>query len=606
MIRVWSKSKTPTLLAECNVPRAPSILLDRSRLRSGVRTLGIAVFSVAALGSCVDSGSHTSSPPSSLQHNAATAIPADIDSASATSLARVRLLSQEQYFNSISYIFGPDIKVAAHFSPFRRTTGLLEIGASSAGVTSGQLDEFQRTASDLAEQVVSPEHRAFGIPCTPADATRADRRCATQFLSTVGRLLYRRPLSGPLLNTTVDSADNAAGRLKDFYAGLSDVLAALLISPDVVFITDRTEPDPRHPGHLRLDAYSLASRLSLFLWNATPDSELLREAQRGQLYTVDGRARAVDRMLASPRVEAGVRAFFDDMLGFDDFANLSKDPLIYPAFSGLTVQDAREQTLRTIVNLLLVKKGDYRDLFTTRDTFISPALGAIYDVPAPPGWTPFEFPADSPRAGLLTQASFLALASHPGRSSPTERGKSLRELLLCQTVPHPPPNVDFSAVENPDPNLRTMRQRLEAHRKNPVCAGCHKITDPIGLSLEHFDGAGQYRATENGAPIDTSGNLDGRKFTNALGLAQAMHDDPVVPACLVQRLYAYAVGGVDKTNNRSVLPYLNQRFKQDGYRLPDLMRTIALSAAFTEVVAPASPNPTSVAAAGRTPRPLSK
>jgi hypothetical protein len=143
--------------------------------------------------------------------------------------------------------------------------------------------------------------------------------------------------------------------------------------------------------------------------------------------------------------------------------------------------------------------------------------------------------------------------------------------------------VDFSKVENPDPTLKTMRERLTAHRSNPVCAGCHRITDPIGLSLENFDGAGEFRLTENGVPIDASGSLDGKDFASPIGLAQALHDDPQIPACLVQRLYGYAVGGLEKRDSQVMLPYLNQRFAEEGYRLPDLLRTIALSNAFAEV-----------------------
>ena len=148
-------------------------------------------------------------------------------------------------------------------------------------------------------------------------------------------------------------------------------------------MADTAEPDPARPGHERLDAYSFASRLSLFLWNAAPDEALLKAAESGELQTDQGRARMVDRMLASPRLETGVRAFFDDMFGFDDqFASLAKDPTIYPTFTGVMALDAREQTLRTVVDQLLVKKRDYRDLYTTRETFLSPMLGAFYGVPA--------------------------------------------------------------------------------------------------------------------------------------------------------------------------------------------------------------------------------
>src|SRR5690606_7737678 len=122
------------------------------------------------------------------------------------------------------------------------------------------------------------------------------------------------------------------------------------------------------------------------------------------------------------------------------------------------------------------------------------------------------FDENDPRAGLVSQVGFLAMASHPGRSSPTLRGQAIREHLLCQSVPEPPGDVDFTLFEDPDSSLKTARERLVAHANVPACAGCHKITDPIGLALENFDGAGQFRTTENGAPIDTSGELDGISF----------------------------------------------------------------------------------------------
>jgi hypothetical protein len=512
---------------------------------------------------------------------------AAIEPTDASSAARVRLISQDQYFNSLAYVFGSDVAVATHFAPFRRTDGLLAIGGASAGVTLGQMQEFQRTAGAVADKVVSPAYRGFLIPCTPRSTTKADDACAGRFVGLVGRLLFRRPLQPAEQAAFVSQAGAAANRLKDFYAGVAVTLEGLLISPDTLFIVDRSEADPNHPGQRRLDPYSLASRMSFFLWDAAPDDQLLKWAQHGDLRTTQGQARAVDYMLHSPRLETGVRAFFDDMLGFDDFAVLAKDPSIYPAFIADTVGDAREQTLRTIVDQLIVKDADYRDLYTTRDTFLSPALAPLYGVPAPPGWTPYRFPADSQRVGLLTQIAFLASHAHPGRSSATLRGKALRELLLCQKVPRPPPNVDFSLIEDPKSTLRTARERLEAHRANPVCAGCHKLTDPIGLALENFDGAGQYRDTERGAPIDTSGNLDGKTYTDAVGLAQALHDNPALPTCLVSRVYGYAVGQAPTGGAAQVLPYFGAQFAQQGYKLPALLRTITLSKAFTTVTSEA-------------------
>jgi hypothetical protein len=271
------------------------------------------------------------------------------------------------------------------------------------------------------------------------------------------------------------------------------------------------------------------------------------------------------------------------MFGFDTFTSVAKDAAVYPGFTGLTASDAREQTLRTVVDHLVVKNRDYRDLFTTKETFMSPSLAVIYGAATGPKWESYTFPPESPRAGVLTHISFLALHSHPGRSSATLRGKALRELLLCQKVPPPPANVDFSALENPRAGLRTARDRVGEHLANPVCAGCHKITDPIGLSLENFDGSGQYRETEKGAAIDASGNLDGKSFENVEGLGKALHDHPSLSSCLVQRMYSYGTGGATTGADRPLLNSLGQQFAQDGYRVPGLLRAIVLSNSFSTV-----------------------
>jgi hypothetical protein len=496
---------------------------------------------------------------------------------------RMRLLTQEQYLNTLRYVFGPNVQPEVNFAAVQRIDGLLGVGTSFAGITDSQLEIYQKAAASVATQVLSPESRGFLVPCTPKSAEAPDEDCARDFLRTAGRLLYRRPLDGARLEELVRQADQTSVELKNFYAGLEVVLEGLLLSPDTLVDIERTEVDPEHPERERLDAYSLATRLSLFLWNAAPDDELLNAAQSGELQTRRGRAREVDRVLASPRFETGLRAFFDDMLALDGTRTLAKDSVIYPAFTPQTAQDSREETLRTIVDQLLTRHGDYRDLFTTRRTFVSPSLAAIYHIPAGVGWTPYEFPVDSPRSGLLTQVSFLALHSHPGRSSATKRGKALRERLLCQDVPRPPPDVDFSAVENPDPNLHTARERVGVHLKNATCAGCHRVTDPPGLALESFDGAGQYRETENGSALDTNGSLDGRTFRDTVGLGAALHDNPSLGTCLVRRAYDYAVGAPTRSRDRPVLRELDQQFAADGYRVPELFRAIVTNEAFAAI-----------------------
>ena len=504
---------------------------------------------------------------------------------SAGSPLRTRLLTADQYTNSIAQLFGEDIaeSILPPIPPMARTDGLLASGSAFVGVTSDQVSQIQQTAASIAAQVVDQDHRDFLIPCSPEETEAADTSCAALFLEETGRLLFRRPLSYSRLSDLVHVADYAAEQTGDFYDGLALALEAMLISPDFIFIVDRAEADPDAPSQQRLDAYSLASRLSFLLWNAPPDDVLLQEAEAGILYTQQGLAGAVDRMLVSARLESGVRAFFDDLMAFDEFNSLAKDPLVYPMVTGTTLEHAREQTLRTIVDHLVARQADYRDLFTTRQTFMSLQLAAVYDTPAGQGWVPFEFEEEGPRLGLLTHVSFLAAHSHSVRSSPTLRGKALRETFLCQRVPDPPPDVDFSSLEEAE-DAATAKERLAVHNTNPSCAGCHLITDPMGLSLENFDGAGRFRETENGAPLDIAGELDGIFYEDIAGLAHATRNHPKLSACLINRLYAYGTGGpVSLREDRDTLAEFEARFAKNGYQLSTLLRDIALSDAFSRV-----------------------
>jgi len=509
----------------------------------------------------------------------------------------MRRLTQEQYRNIVQDVFGASMVIKGRFEPDPRAQQLVAVGSSSASITASGMEQYVHIAKGIAAQVVDEQHRDQFLPCRPAAATAPDDHCSAKILAKFGRLLFRRPLQEAELADYVKASNVAAARVGDFYSGLQLSLAALLESPQFLFVHEQMQNDPRRSGSYRLDAWSMASRLSFFLWNTAPDTRLLDAADRGELYTNDGLARQVDRLLTSPRVEVSVRAFFTDMLGFDAFDALDKDGMLYPNFNALVAADAREQTLRTIVDHVLKQQRDYRDLFTTRKTFLTPLLGSLYRVPVatpngyPQEWVAFEYPQGSAQAGILTHASFLALHSHPGRSSPTLRGKAVREVLLCQKVPDPPANVNFEnfeAAQKPGPGqLKTVRDRLHAHASEPMCAGCHKVTDPIGLALENFDTIASFRQTENGSAIDTSGELDGAAFADAATLGKTLRENPQAPACLTKRLFAYATGRVaTKSEGEWLKQNLQVQFAADGYKLPGLLRRIAVSPNFYRIDAP--------------------
>jgi hypothetical protein len=501
----------------------------------------------------------------------------------------IRRLTESQYRATVADIFGPDIPIVGRFEHGLRAEGLLAVGTAQAGISSFSFEQYDASARGVAAEVVSEKRREQLVPCKPHSDKSFDAACAKQFVEHYGTALFRRPLTAEEVKRYVRTAQGAQQRLGDFYQGLQFALAGMMVAPDFLVRIDRLVPDPKRRGQFRLDPYSEATRLSYFLTNSTPDAELLRAAGAGELDTDAGLARQADRLIASPHFEAAVRAFFEDMFEFDTFNELAKDPVIYPAFNSTVALDAQEQTLRTIVAQLVAQRGDYRDLFTTRSTYLTRALGAVYRLPVATrnGWESAQYPDDSGREGILTNVSFLAFYSHPGRSSSTLRGKAIRQVFLCETVPDPPNNVDFSVVQDSsNTKMPTARIRLEAHRTSPACAGCHRLMDPLGLTLENFDGVGAFRVQENGAAIDASGTLDGKDFQGGQGLGQAIHDSPQTPRCLVDKMYRSAVGRKAMPEERPFIEYLNQTFQADSYRVPDLMRAIAVSRSFYAVSAP--------------------
>jgi hypothetical protein len=504
-----------------------------------------------------------------------------------TYVVSLRRLTEQEYRHSIADVFGKEIEVRGSFEPTKRSNGLEAISTALLSVTPVGFESFNKMADDIATQVTAEKYRAK-LPCAPQDPKAADDVCAGKIINHYGLLLFRRPLTDAELDNRVGLSRRITEQTNDFYAGLRYSLTMLLQLPDFIFRSEVAIPSADRE-HGTLDSYSRATRLSFLMWNTTPDAELLRAAGNGELNTPEGLAKQVDRLMASPRLDDGVRAFFDDMLELDNFDTVSKDSLLYPKWGSGMATSAREETLRTVVGLALHENGDIRDLMTTRQTYIDRRLAVLYRVPfAFTGdWVKYEFPADSGRSGILTQISMLSMFSHPGRSSPTKRGVALNEIFLCLPTPEPPNDVDFSVVNDPNSPLKTLRERLMAHATNKVCASCHQRSDPVGLSLEDFDTTGGYRTAENGQAIDVSATVEGRTFSGAQGLGQYMHDNPRYPACVARKLYSYSRGL--KSSYIEDFQDAYKTFQDSGFRLRALLKSLAMSDSFYAAAPPASP-----------------
>lgn len=492
-----------------------------------------------------------------------------------------RRLTQAQFTNIIRDVFG-DIVLPSLTEPDVSIGGLLAVGASGASFSARGVESLEDASFAIAEQAMDSEAiRAELVTCTPEGVE--DAECATQTVRALGRRLWRRPLDEDELERIVGLAGEAAVALDDFFDGLEYAIAALLQSPNFLF---RTELGDGGEGPA-FDDFELAARLSFFLWNTSPDDELLDAAEAGELSTDEGLRVHAERMIEDPRTRRGMRNFFSEFLELHELEELRKDPTIFEHFSTLIGPDAREETLLLMEHVVFDAEMDYRDIATTRETFVNPRLAALYDIPAPvpDGFGYVRLPADGTRAGILGHVSFLANHSHQVSSSATLRGVAVRQTLLCASIPPPPVDVDTSIPE-PSGDAPTLRDRVAEHLENEVCASCHLLTDPIGLGLENFDGIGRWRLTDGGAMIDPTGELDGTPFNDPRELGEAIRNHPAFPGCLVRTLTRYATGRVEERPERAHIDVMTERFAAHEYRVKPLLLEVVMSPMFRNAGAP--------------------
>ncbi len=367
----------------------------------------------------------------------------------------------------------------------------------------------------------SPGRRRLFV-CQPV--SNRETACATNILTTLARRAYRRTLTNDDIQTLVSFYQTARAQ-GDFDAGIRAGIERLLVSPDFLF---RIEADPARSATgtaYELPDVELASRVSFFLWSSIPDDQLLDTAIRGKLHEPAVLEREVRRMLADPRARTAlVQNFFGEWLQTRNLALLTPDlNQKFPWFDdNLRVAFVREMEL--FLDAQLKEDRSIVDLLTSDQTFLNEQLARHYGVPGVYGshFRPVTL-TDENRFGLLGKAAVLSVTSYSTRTAPTIRGKYLLENILAAPPPAPPPNVPALEETSKDGKPRPVREMLELHRTNPVCASCHARMDPLGLSLEQFDALGRWRTTDAGTPIDPSGVLlDGTKVDGPVALRRAL------------------------------------------------------------------------------------
>ena len=449
---------------------------------------------------------------------------------------------------------------------------------------------------DAAGAGDTPSRRRI-FTCRPADATpRAEAACAAEVLSTLARRAYRRPVTEADVAVLVRFFEEGrAGG--DFDAGIEMALQRLLVSPEFLL---RVERDPE--GHDTDRPYlvsdlELASRLSFFLWSSLPDDSLVEAAAAGTLRDPGVLESHVRRMLADPRAESLVTNFAAQWLYLRNLTAVSPDFIVFPDFDETLRRTLRRETELFFESIVREDRGAL-DLLTADYTFVNERLAKHYGIPGIYGshFRRIPLPPESPRGGLLGHGSILAVTGYATRTSPVVRGKWVLENLLGTPPPPPPPNVPPLSEEKSDAVL-SMRERMVEHRRNPVCAACHALMDPVGLSLENFDAIGRWRTLTDGfAPIDASGALpDGTTFDGVAGLRLALVNraDQFVRT-LTERLLTYALGRAVEHYDQPAVRAIERQAARDDYRFSSLVLGIVNSTPF-QMRRPASADPPSAA-----------
>ena len=427
----------------------------------------------------------------------------------------------------------------------------------------------------------SPSRRRVFV-CQPASASD-ETACATKILSSLARRAYRRSVTNDDVKTLLDFYQR--GRADGtFDSGIRAALERLLISPDFLF---RVEADPEAiaPGTpYRLSDVELASRLSFFLWSSSPDEELLDLAIRGKLREGDALERQARRMLADPRARTSlVDNFFGQWLQTRNVWLLTPDANTkFPWFDD-NLRTAIVSETELFLGDQLKSDRSIVDLLTADSTFLNEQLARHYGIPGVYG-SHFRRVtlADQNRWGLLGKASVLAVTSYPTRTSPTIRGKWLLENILAAPVPPPPPDVNTNLDESKLGKAATVREMLEQHRANPVCASCHSRMDPIGFSLENFDAVGQWRTTDGESAINANGVLlDGTKVDGPAALRSALvaRKEQFVRT-VTGKLLTYAVGRQMDYSDAPAIRSIVRTSAVDDYRWSSTILAIVKSMPF--------------------------
>lgn len=458
--------------------------------------------------------------------------------------ARVRRLTNLEYERSVSALLGMPVSVASALPPELRQDGYTPNAAqTSAPSVATELDRLARQLSRDAVKQRLPQ-------LSPCHA-RADRACAVEFVRSLGRKAYRRPLDRAEEAMLLRVFDEGAAGDSGFAGGAELVLRALLQSPSFLYVSELGAP--AQPGDVvTLGPYEIASLLSYTLRGGPPDAELLAAAERGELSDGAGRERQARRLLGQRDTRHHFRRFVLEWLEVDGLERTAKNAELFPEYEAL--KPAMLAETEAFVDEVMVNAGaSVKALLGAGFASVEPQMARYYGLRT---FGPRANLSGTGRSGVLQQASFLAAHAHEDSTSPVKRGDFVMRRLLCAPLQRPAELGIDLVIPGPSKS-KTTRERFSAHVSDPSCAGCHRVLDPLGYAFENFDAAGRARSEENGVLVNPSGStqLFGEtvSFRDSAGLTRALIADPRVEECFARQAFRYFSAQADRGVEASFL-----------------------------------------------------
>ena len=472
---------------------------------------------------------------------------------------------------------------AAFLNDFYRQTEVLKTNGQGKTYTEKKTEdrnlqvEFIEVTGPFSE-AVPPLHALHRKVFFKAPGPQTTNQVAREILQRVTDRAYRRSATPAELDGLMRLFGQARESGDGFEAAVKQALMAVLISPHFLFRGEiQSNPDNPHESH-RVSEYALASRLSYFLWSTMPDDELFRLAGQGRLRR--NLAGQVKRMLADPKSRALVDNFAGQWMQLRTLDIVSPDEKLFPGFDAPLRAALRRET-ESLFEHVLRKDRPITEFLTADYTFVNEPLARHYGISGVhgPDFVRVSLKGTG-RSGVLTHASILTLTSNPNRTSPVKRGKWILDNILASPPPPPPPGVP--ALESKETH-GTLRQRMDAHRDNAMCASCHAKMDPLGFAFEHFDAVGRFREKDGDEVVDTRGELvSGERFADHVELSRVLSDSRQADfvRCVSEKMLTYALGRGLEYYDRPALVAMDTQLRKKNLRFSVLIQAVVESVPF--------------------------